>query len=140
MTRPIIHNRPQRILITGDRNWSNSDMIAATFHEHHLVPSDVIIHGDARGADRMGAEIARNEFHISESHILAFPADWNQYGRSAGPIRNQQMLTEGKPTLVLAFHDNIHNSKGTKDMIIRALEADVTVYFNGLAFHAGGIW
>lgn len=49
-----------------------------------------------------------------------FPADWKRYGKAAGPIRNQQMIDEGKPDLVLAFHENINESRGTKDMVARA--------------------
>lgn len=32
-----------------------------------------------------------------------FPADWDKYGKSAGYIRNQQMLDEGCPDYVVAF-------------------------------------
>jgi hypothetical protein len=59
--------------------------------------------------------------------VLSFPADWARFGRAAGPIRNQRMLDEGKPTLVLAFHNNIVESKGTKDMVKRARKAGIRV-------------
>lgn len=54
-----------------------------------------------------------------------YPANWQRYGRAAGPVRNQQMLDEGKPDLILAFHQDIVNSKGTADMIRRANRAGV---------------
>jgi hypothetical protein len=41
------------------------------------------------------------------------------------PKRNQKMLDDGKPTFVLAFHDDIDESKGTKDMVTRATKAKV---------------
>ena len=56
-----------------------------------------------------------------------FPADWKKYGRAAGPIRNKQMLNEGKPDLVLAFHTNIENSKGTKSMIQIAKKSEIKI-------------
>jgi len=62
---------------------------------------------------------------------LHFPADWGQYGKAAGVIRNIDMLKYGEPDLVLAFHHNIYESKGTKDMVTRAREADVPVYVIG---------
>jgi len=37
------------------------------------------------------------------------------------------MLDEGKPTYVLAFHDNLAESKGTKDMVTRAKKAGIPV-------------
>ena len=49
-----------------------------------------------------------------------YVADWKIYGKSAGPRRNQKMLDDGKPTIVIAFHNDIDNSKGTADMIARA--------------------
>jgi hypothetical protein len=51
-------------------------------------------------------------------------ADWNTHGRAAGPIRNQRMLDEVKPELVVAFP----GGRGTADMVRRAREAGVNVY------------
>ena len=80
---------------------------------------EVIIHGGCRGADLLAADVAK-ELSIPTEE---YPADWNTHGRSAGPKRNQQMLDKGKPTFVLAFHDDIDESKGTKDMVLRAKKA-----------------
>lgn len=56
---------------------------------------------------------------------LPFPANWDKYGKKAGPIRNAQMLEEGRPNLVLAFHDNLQFSHGTKDMCEIAVKAKI---------------
>ena len=45
-----------------------------------------------------------------------FWADWGRFGKGAGPRRNRIMLNES-PRIVLAFHDNLKTSKGTKDML-----------------------
>lgn len=50
-------------------------------------------------------------------------ADWDGLGRKAGPIRNQRMLDEGKPDLVVAFPGD----KGTADMVRRARTASLEV-------------
>lgn len=47
--------------------------------------------------------------------------------RQAGPIRNEQMLQEGQPDKVLAFHENLAQSRGTADMVRRAAKAGVPV-------------
>jgi hypothetical protein len=61
--------------------------------------------------------------------FLGYPADWGHYKQGAGPVRNQQMLDEGHPTLVLAFHDSLQkDSKGTKDMVERADKAGVIIW------------
>ena len=59
--------------------------------------------------------------------VLPFPADWRKHGLKAGPIRNRQQFVEGKPTLGLAFHDFLENSKGTLDMVSIMRNAGVPV-------------
>lgn len=84
----------------------------------------IIIEGECEGADLLSRQVAEQ----LGFEVLPFPAQWARYGRAAGPIRNQQMLDEGKPDLVLAFHDNlIGRSKGTKDMVLRAVIAGISV-------------
>jgi hypothetical protein len=109
-----------RLLICGDRNWSDARLILQFIIQ--LMP-EVIIEGDAKGADRLAGEIAES-LGIT---LLKYPALWSIYNRAAGPIRNQQMIDEGKPTKVLAFHDDIANSKGTKDMVNRAKKNNIPV-------------
>ncbi len=52
-----------------------------------------------------------------------FPADWKKYGKKAGPIRNQQMLDEGQPEVVIAFP----GGRGTADMVRRAKKKGIEV-------------
>ncbi len=77
-----------------------------------------------RGADKTSARVAK-ELDID---VLKFPADWAAYGLSAGPKRNQQMIDEGKPTHIIAFHNNIERSKGTKDMLKKGLISNIPCY------------
>lgn len=92
------------------------------FKEKHLDLSDItIISGMAKGADTLAVQFA-NQYDIP---CLEFPADWARYGKGAGPVRNQQMLDEGKPNLIVAFPMQI--SKGTRDMINRGLMEDIEV-------------
>ena len=88
-----------------------------------------VIHGAARGADSIAGEVAR-QLHCE---VLAFPADWDTHGKAAGMIRNRRMLDEGKPELVVAFTDDLSESRGTKDMVTRAKAAGVPVYVIGRA-------
>lgn len=85
----------------------------------------VIIHGAARGADRL----ADNWAKACGVRRLPFVANWYPNGRkggldrSAGPRRNQAMLEEGQPDLVIAFP----GGDGTADMVRRAKSAGVKV-------------
>jgi len=82
----------------------------------------VVIHGNARGVDQTMNPCMWLKYYSFE----VYPADWKKYGKAAGPIRNQQMLDEGKPDLVVAIPYK-GKSKGTYDMIDRAVEANLPV-------------
>jgi len=75
--------------------------------------------GMARGADMLAWQWA-HDFGIP---TCEFPADWDRHRRSAGTIRNEQMLREGKPDLVIAFP----GGRGTAHMVRIAKAAGVPV-------------
>lgn len=123
-----------RVLVTGDREWDDERPIAALLqglYDYNVDGSEFrVIHGGARGADNLAKTWARytESTEFSEIRGWEFPALWDKYGKVAGPIRNQQMLDEAKPELVLAFNDNLAESKGTADMVKRAKKAGIPVY------------
>jgi hypothetical protein len=82
--------------------------------------SDVtIMGGGATGADHLGqcyASIAEFDFEL-------YKADWDKYGKGAGPKRNQEMLDGGKPDLVIAFP----GGNGTAHMVKIARRRQVPV-------------
>jgi hypothetical protein len=109
------------VLICGDRHWTNEEAI-----ENYILslPSDsTIIHGACRGADTIAHKMALKH----GLKVYEFPAEWGLHGFAAGPIRNRKMLEQGDPEVVVAFHDNLEKSKGTKDMIRQAENAGVPV-------------
>lgn len=115
-----------RILVCGGRNYTNKDRVyevlcdLAEVDDNNWLGKDVtIIHGGATGADQFADDWAVTYW----KEILVYPARWDIYGNAAGPIRNQLMLDEGKPDLVVAFP----GGKGTQDMISRALKANIPV-------------
>jgi hypothetical protein len=78
-----------------------------------------IIQGEARGVDRLAKQWA--EYVGVE--CLSFPANWDLYGNSAGPIRNKQMIDEGKPDAVVAFK----GGRGTANMVFQAKQRGIYV-------------
>lgn len=108
-----------RVLICGDRNWTDR----RTIHDELAAIPGVtcVIEGEARGADKIGRSVAES----LGIPVEPYPADWARYRKSAGHIRNQQMLDEGKPDYVLAFHPDIAASRGTADMVRRADKAGI---------------
>jgi len=105
----------KRILICGDRNYR--DWVRVKEYLDTVPKTAIIIHGGARGADSLAGNFA-NSLNMK---VMKFPANWDEFGRGAGILRNQQMLDEGRPDLVVYFHKDINNSKGTKDMVTRSL-------------------
>lgn len=81
-----------------------------------------IIEGGAIGADFCARLYAK---YCGWDHVQ-YKADWKKHGNAAGPIRNQQMLDEEKPDIVVAFWDG--KSTGTKDMISRAENQNIPVH------------
>jgi len=110
----------QRVLVCGGRDFDNFPLMVEILEAAHAANTIVLlISGMARGADNMGAIWAANRGIV----IAPFHADWKRDGKAAGPIRNQRMLDEGKPHLVIAFP----GGRGTADMIKRAEKAGVPV-------------
>lgn len=109
-----------RVLVCGGRDYSDYRKLNDALQALHVrVRIDVLIQGGARGADTLAADWA----HVAGVETLTFEADWKRHGRVAGFIRNQHMLTEGKPDLVVAFP----GGKGTANMIVTARRLGVEV-------------
>lgn len=121
------------ILVTGDRNWTmenEAQKIAVwTALYGYRRHNPILVHGDARGVDSIADAHARKLGWEVHPH----PAEWDKYHRAAGPIRNAEMLSEN-PNLVLAFHDDIINSRGTKDMIAKARKAGIPTILHTSAY------
>ena len=112
-----------RILITGDRDWTDIAPIRRALMAYRNHPDVVVVHGAARGADTIAAEVAKDLGFALEPH----KAEWAKHrGRSAGIVRNAEMVALGAD-VCLAFHADLPNSKGTKDCVSRARVAGIRV-------------
>jgi hypothetical protein len=110
-----------RVLICGDRNWNHPEEIDAFVKS---LPKDtIIIEGECRGAD-IQSRLSATKYGLE---VERYPANWEKYGKGAGVIRNKEMLEKGKPDLVVAFHENLTKSKGTKNMIMQAKAQGVPI-------------
>lgn len=125
--------RPLVVLVCGDRNSSTSFEDLIRFELKCLPEGSVIVHGACYGIDMCAHNIA-SELRLKTK---PYPAEWDKYGKAAGPIRNRAMLCFENPNLVLAFHPDIECSKGTKNMILQAYnygynERKPEIYVNSL--------
>lgn len=142
-----------KILVTGDRNWtapyhfkddpdfndknnlwmSRRQTVREAIENLELdlearLSNFLIIHGGAHGVDSLAGSLAEE----LGCQARAYPAQWDVYGRGAGPIRNREMLDKNPEVVqVLAFHDDVvGKSKGTLHMCryARQKNVPVTVY------------
>lgn len=99
-----------KLIIAGTRNFTNYQKLRKAC-DHFLQDQNniEIVSGACRGADKLGEQYAK-ERNIK---ITRFPANWNKYGKAAGPKRNQQMASYADALIV--FWDG--KSKGTLNMI-----------------------
>ena len=125
MTNEIHSLREFRVLVTGGRAYPDGEAAFARLAACREEADQwglklIVIHGACpTGADHWAEVWCRRE----GVEARRFPAQWNILGRSAGPRRNQRMVTEGQPDLVLASP----GSRGTADTVRRASVAGVLV-------------
>lgn len=123
-----------RLLVCGGRHYANRHQVAIALGLAHVRrPITALIHGGATGADALAAEWAAargipcEPFPAAWSDLNALPLvlryrrDGTPYNAAAGGIRNQRMVDEGRPDVVIAFRGGV----GTADMIRRARAAGI---------------
>lgn len=109
-----------RVLVCGGRHYSDTERVFDVLNSYDADRNFTgLIQGGAPGAD----DAARRWAEIGCLELLNFPANWRKHGKAAGPMRNQRMIDEGKPDLVIAFP----GGRGTADMVRRAKEAGIEV-------------
>ena len=110
-----------RIIVTGTRGWHDTDRVGAWLvRELHGFKDLHIIHGGSGRVDLAAGEWAQRGW----AKERVFPANWGDFGKSAGPRRNQHMVDAGAH-LCVAFWDG--ESRGTLDCITRAVKAGIPV-------------
>jgi hypothetical protein len=99
-----------KVIIAGSRHMPLElfHLIDKGMQKSGFKPTQIIC-GMARGADMLGAAWATyNRIEVAE-----FPAEWNKYGKSAGPIRNGHMAKAADAAIVFIWD----NSRGSANMI-----------------------
>ena len=108
------------VLVCGGRDYADARALNVALDAIHREKNITqLIHGAARGADSLAAAWARSR----GIPALAFPAEWAMRGKAAGFRRNEAMLRQGRPELVVAFP----GGKGTAHMVSLAKAAGVPV-------------
>lgn len=87
--------------VTGGRDFYPSSPIYEAYLRSILTVRNVtiLVHGDCRGADRWAAAIAES----AGVRTCPMAADWERFGRRAGPLRNEFMSKVPGMSLLIAF-------------------------------------
>ncbi len=110
-----------RVLVCGGRDGQDSDYVEKTLDRLLAArgPFERLLHGDARGVDRMAGKWARDH-HVLEWDFLP---EWHRVDSEHGLNRNQRMIEAGSPDLVIAFPGGV----GTENMVEMAKAAHIEV-------------
>lgn len=98
------------IAVIGSRDFSDYGLLESTLAS--LPGITRIVSGGAKGADSL-VEIYARQHQIP---LVVFKADWKQYGKGAGIVRNRQIIEAAE--MVVAFWDGV--SKGTASTLALA--------------------
>ena len=98
------------VIIAGSRAFGDYDLLRRQCDKVLSgIHVDGILCGGCRGADALGKRYAEER----GIPVTSYPANWEKYGRAAGPIRNKQMAADAD--MLVAFWDG--QSRGTHSMI-----------------------
>ena len=108
-----------KTIIAGGRTITDYSLVLSAIRESEFEITE-IVSGMAPGVDTLAIQYSQeNNLPLAEFH-----ADWNQYRRAAGPIRNREMAEYGEA--LIAIWDG--ESRGTKNMIEEATKRGLKVY------------
>ena len=96
-----------KIIIAGGRHYNDYETVKRVCN--HMLQNQAeieIVSGGATGADFIGEKYAKENNY----KVTIFKTKWNEFGSSAGPIRNKQMAEYADA--LIAFWDG--KSKGKK--------------------------
>ena len=110
-----------KLIIAGGRYFNNYELLKEKVDYFLSNESgDIeIVSGKARGADSLGEKYAKEKGYT----VKEFPAKWNEYGKRAGYLRNEEMALYA--THCVCFWDG--KSKGTKHMIDLAKKSNLNL-------------
>jgi len=110
-----------RLIVAGGREFNDYELLKEKLDNLLINNTDdvEIVSGKARGADSLGEKYAKEKGYT----VKEFPAKWNEYGKRAGYLRNEEMALYA--THCVCFWDG--ESKGTKHMIDLAKKSNLNL-------------
>lgn len=114
-----MYKKTLKVIITGSRTITDYSDVHNAMEFSKFIPTE-IVSGGAYGVDSLGEKwaVAQN------TKVTKFNADWDQYGKDAGPIRNKQIADYADA--LVAIWDG--ESRGTLNMINEAHKNGLKIF------------
>lgn len=133
-----------RLDVFGSRYWTDKSKIDTVFDKiFALYDKDVVLAHGMNGYKEDGSAIAEHEDDslavrgadclcgaagaLRGWEVQRFAALWTTEGKKAGPLRNQRVVDQFKPTLGIGFVKSLDDGSGSLDMAKRLVAAGVEV-------------
>lgn len=114
-----------RVLITGSREHPEPEFVKRILESLALCKDDVVVVGD-NSSGPFSVDYITNLYFLEQGvPVEVHYANWHEYGRAAGPKRNQAMVDSGAD-FALAFP--YEGSRGTRGCVSLARKAGIKVY------------
>lgn len=119
-----------RVIVTGSRDWPDQAAVWTALDDAYenrgiLDRIFMVVHGGAKGADRMAMAWVRGKRRDGELNIYheMHPVEWRQGGKfvkAAGHQRNQRMVDAGADMALAFIRNNSPGATGCLRMVERA--------------------
>ena len=117
------------VVVTGSRDWTNLEIVRRVVSRLKAMGVQRVIHGACHGLDWMLAREAKGQ----GLETVPVYADWDAYGKRAGPLRNGLMLDTYAPEFVVAFPTKLRkHGGGTWNCVKQAEDRGIPVKFGPL--------
>ena len=116
-----VAGRGVRILVTGSRDWDEPAVISRALHDAWVAADTggvvTLVSGACpTGADAIAEAVAARVGWVVERH----PADWVQFGKRAGFVRNADMVAAGADVVLAFIRNNSRGATMTLDLATKA--------------------
>jgi hypothetical protein len=108
-----------KVIVAGPRDYNNYTAVCDAILDSGVDVTEVVS-GGAKGVDSLGERWAKE----NDVPVKKFVADWNKYGRSAGPLRNKEMVNYADTLIAIVPY----TSPGTTNVIKQALDNNLRVF------------
>ena len=109
-----------RVLVCGGRYYEDTDAVHQELIRFHWrIPINVIIHGGVSGAGVAAEAWARR----NRVDVVRYPPNWEGLGKRAERLRNDFMLADSHPDVVIVFP----GGRDTAVLAAKAMAAGIQV-------------